>query len=263
MNQLFVNIKVDREERPTSTRSTRWRSSSSRSGSGGWPLTMFLTPDDQQPFLRRHVFPKEPRYGMPAFKAICCERVAEYYHGHGADRRQNAQLETGVRRPHRAERPAGRGGFGRRAAARGARGARALVRLPASAASPKRRNFRIPAASSVACGSGTHRGRASPDLKALYMASLTLTRMAEGGLYDQLGGGFSRYSVDAAVDDSALRENALRQWQLLCEYARAPLATGEASVRAHRRRNRRLGAARHALTGRRLLFQPRRGFGRS
>ena len=52
----------------------------------------------------------------------------------------------------------------------------------------------------------------SPDLEALYMASLTLTRMAEGGIYDQLAGGFSRYSVDGAVDDSALRKNALRQW---------------------------------------------------
>jgi uncharacterized protein YyaL (SSP411 family) len=68
----------------------------------------------------------------------------------------------------------------------------------------------------------------TPDLQALYMATLTLTRMAEGGIYDQLGGGFSRYSVDAQWSiphfEKMLYDNGL----LLCEYARAAQATGEA-----------------------------------
>ncbi len=67
-----------------------------------------------------------------------------------------------------------------------------------------------------------------PDLKALYMASLTLTRMAEGGIYDQLGGGFARYSVDGAWMIPHFEKMLYDNAQLLCEYARAHLATGEA-----------------------------------
>jgi len=74
---------------------------------------------------------------------------------------------------------------------------------------------------------GTSAG-ASPDLKALYMASLTLTRMAEGGIYDQLGGGFSRYSVDGQWMIPHFEKMLYDNGQLLCEYARATLATGEA-----------------------------------
>jgi uncharacterized protein YyaL (SSP411 family) len=71
-------------------------------------------------------------------------------------------------------------------------------------------------------------GDTSPDLKALYMASLTLTRMAEGGLYDQLGGGFSRYSVDGQWMIPHFEKMLYDNGQLLCEYSRAALATGEA-----------------------------------
>ena len=98
------------------------------------------------------------------------------------------------------------------------------------------------------------------DLEALFMASLTLTRMAEGGIYDQLGGGFSRYSVDDAWMIPHFEKMLYDNGQLLGTYAAAAAATGERLVCAHRRRNRRLGAARHARTGRRLLFEPRRGF---
>ena len=134
---------------------------------------------------------------MPAFSDLL-RRVAEYYHGHGAEiAAQNAQLEAGVRGAWRPQ-PAAEAVLWttRRCARRAPRSSDPSTR--ASAASARRRNFRIPAASSAACGSGTHRRRRRPDLKALYMASLTLTRMAEGGIYDQLGGGFARYSVDGA-----------------------------------------------------------------
>ncbi len=59
------------------------------------------------------------------------------------------------------------------------------------------------------------------------MASLTLTRMAEGGIYDQLGGGFARYSVDGAWMIPHFEKMLYDNAQLLCEYARAHLATGE------------------------------------
>jgi uncharacterized protein YyaL (SSP411 family) len=68
----------------------------------------------------------------------------------------------------------------------------------------------------------------NPDLKALYMASLTLTRMAEGGIYDQLGGGFCRYSVDGQWMIPHFEKMLYDNGQLLCEFSRASLATGEA-----------------------------------
>ncbi len=70
-------------------------------------------------------------------------------------------------------------------------------------------------------------GRTEPDLKALYMATLTLTRMAEGGLYDQLGGGFARYSVDDQWRIPHFEKMLYDNGQLLCQYAQAFRATGE------------------------------------
>jgi uncharacterized protein YyaL (SSP411 family) len=84
MNQLFINIKVDREERPDLDKIYQVAQQLITQGSGGWPLTMFLTPDEQVPFFGGTYFPKEPRYGMPAFSDLL-RRVAEYYHGHGAE----------------------------------------------------------------------------------------------------------------------------------------------------------------------------------
>src|SRR6202046_3331172 len=93
MNQLFVNIKVDREERPDLDKIYQVAQQLITQRSGGWPLTMFLTPQDQRPFFGGTYFPKEARYGMPAFGDIL-RRVAEYYHGHGTEiRQQNEQLK--------------------------------------------------------------------------------------------------------------------------------------------------------------------------
>ena len=80
---LFVNIKVDREERPDLDKIYQVAQQLITHGSGGWPLTMFLSPENQQPFFGGTYFPKEPRYGMPAFSDLL-QRVAEYYRGHAA-----------------------------------------------------------------------------------------------------------------------------------------------------------------------------------
>src|SRR6202161_4065659 len=77
MNELFVNIKVDREERPDLDKIYQVAQQMLTHGSGGWPLTMFLTPQEQ-PFFGGTYFPKEPRYGMPAFRDLL-KRVAAYY----------------------------------------------------------------------------------------------------------------------------------------------------------------------------------------
>jgi uncharacterized protein YyaL (SSP411 family) len=226
MNELFVNIKVDREERPDLDKIYQVAQQMLTHGSGGWPLTMFLTPVEQQPFFGGTYFPKEARYGMPAFGDLL-KRVAEYYHGHAAEiREQHSQLQLAfasiepaaqtqatlddapLREAHAAlERSfdAQHGGFTQ---------------------APK-----FPHAGSIdRCLRHWHAtsGEVTPDLKALYMASLTLTRMAEGGIYDQLGGGFARYSVDALWMIPHFEKMLYDNGQLLCEYARAALATGEA-----------------------------------
>src|SRR6202161_2240213 len=96
MNQLYVNIKVDREERPDLDKIYQIAQQLITHGSGGWPLTMFLTPDEQIPFFGGTYFPKEPRYGMPAFSDLL-RRVAEYYQGHGTEiAGQNDQLKLAV-----------------------------------------------------------------------------------------------------------------------------------------------------------------------
>ena len=82
MNELFVNIKVDREERPDLDKIYQVAQQMLTHGSGGWPLTMFLTPQEQ-PFFGGTYFPKEPRYGMPAFRDLL-RRVAAYYREQGA-----------------------------------------------------------------------------------------------------------------------------------------------------------------------------------
>ena len=78
MNQLFVNIKVDREERPDVDKIYQTAHQLLTQRAGGWPLTMFLNPEDQRPFFGGTYFPNEPRYGMPAFSELL-QRVANYF----------------------------------------------------------------------------------------------------------------------------------------------------------------------------------------
>ena len=78
MNQLFVNIKVDREERPDVDKIYQTAHQLLTQRGGGWPLTMFLNAEDQRPFFGGTYFPKDARYGMPAFGELL-EKVASYY----------------------------------------------------------------------------------------------------------------------------------------------------------------------------------------
>jgi hypothetical protein len=226
MNQLFINVKVDREERPDLDKIYQVAQQMITHGSGGWPLTMFLTPATQIPFFGGTYFPKEPRHGMPAFSDLL-RRVAEYHRGHGAEiAQQNAQLHLAFERL--APAPADAGVVLDASPLHQARAALARsfdANFGGFSQAPK-----FPHPSSIErClrhwhGTSTD---TSPDLKALYMASLTLTRMAEGGLFDQLGGGFSRYSVDGRWMIPHFEKMLYDNGQLLSEYARAALATGE------------------------------------
>jgi uncharacterized protein YyaL (SSP411 family) len=225
MNELFVNIKVDREERPDLDKIYQVAQQMLTHGSGGWPLTMFLTPQEQ-PFFGGTYFPKEPRYGMPAFRDLL-RRVAQYYREQGEEiavqsQELQAALASMVPTPDL--------------------GAVLETQALASARATLERTFdgtfggfsgapKFPHSTSIErCLRQWYATSADtePDLKALYMASLTLTRMAEGGIYDQLGGGFARYSVDGAWMIPHFEKMLYDNGQLLCEYARAHLATGEA-----------------------------------
>jgi uncharacterized protein len=225
MNELFVNIKVDREERPDLDKIYQIAQQLLTHGAGGWPLTMFLAPTQQTPFFGGTYFPKQARYGMPAFGDLLT-RVAEYYRGHREEiAAQHGQLRQALASLE-PEAPA----------------SATLDPSPLSAArSALERSFDAEFGGFTGAPKFPHPGsiercmrqwyassaETSPDLKALYMATLTLTRMAEGGLYDQLGGGFSRYSVDGQWMIPHFEKMLYDNGQLLAVYARAALATGE------------------------------------
>jgi uncharacterized protein len=226
MNELFVNIKVDREERPDLDKIYQVAQQMLTHGSGGWPLTMFLAPQKQEPFFGGTYFPKEARYGLPAFGDLL-RRVAQYYREQDAQiAAQSTQLQAAldslVPAPSQDavldETPF--------AEARAALERSFDAQFGGFSGAPK-----FPHPNSIErCMRHWYRTAAdtAPDLKALYMGSLTLTRMAEGGLYDQLGGGFARYSVDGAWMIPHFEKMLYDNAQLLCEYSRAHLATGEA-----------------------------------
>jgi uncharacterized protein YyaL (SSP411 family) len=227
MNRLFVNIKVDREERPDLDKIYQLAQQLITRHNGGWPLTMFLTPDDQRPFFGGTYFPKEPRHGMPGFADVLT-RVADYFHGHAAEiRQQNAALAAAFERL--APEPADPDVVLDDAPLQAARAGLEAAFDPAYGGFGRAPKFPQPG-SIERCLRHWHSTslRSSPDLKALYMATLTLTRMAEGGLYDQLGGGFCRYSVDDFWMIPHFEKMLYDNGRLLHLYAAAYHATGEA-----------------------------------
>ncbi|MEJ1965981.1 MAG: thioredoxin domain-containing protein [Gammaproteobacteria bacterium] len=226
MNSLFVNIKVDREERPDIDRIYQIAQQLITQKTGGWPLTMFLSHDDQRPFFGGTYFPKEPRYGMPPFGEIL-KRVAEYYSGHQAElRKQNADFMTAfaelVPPPPPSDMMLNAAPL---KASREELGRRFDSNYGGFGGAPK---FPHPKMLERAMRDWYATARTDkPDLQALFMATLTLTRMGEGGMYDQLAGGFCRYSVDShwmiPHFEKMLYDNA----GLLSVYAEATLATGD------------------------------------
>ncbi|MEQ9564153.1 MAG: thioredoxin domain-containing protein, partial [Woeseiaceae bacterium] len=225
MNRLFVNIKVDREERPDIDRIYQVAHQLLTQRGGGWPLTMFINPEDQRPFFGGTYFPREARYGMPAFGDLL-QRVAGYYHDSRDDvRGQGEQLSKIFDRlkpqpaedrvlgeqPLKAVREALSRSFDREFGGFGA--------------APK-----FPHPTSIDRVLRHWRNSANgeePDVEALFMATLTLTRMAEGGIYDQLGGGFCRYSVDRYWQIPHFEKMLYDNGPLLALYAQAAIATGE------------------------------------
>jgi uncharacterized protein YyaL (SSP411 family) len=220
INRLFVPVKVDRDERPDVD--ARYQAAiSTLSGQGGWPLTGFLLPDGR-PFFGGTYFPPEDAMGRPGFRRIL-EAVAAGFRDKRADVEEaasrlaeavaNAETFTG-----------GRGEFDSRVAEDQAESIVSLfdARNGGFGRAPK---FPHPAALDLLlechqAGSGT---------RMLEVAAFTLEKMGSGGVYDQLAGGFHRYSVDErwcvphfekmSYDNSELLKNFLHGFQV----AREPL----------------------------------------
>ncbi|MBE0622689.1 MAG: thioredoxin domain-containing protein, partial [Burkholderiales bacterium] len=176
---------------------------------GGWPLTMFLTPA-QEPFFGGTYFPKTPRYGLPGF-ADLLERVAMLYHAERAQIARQGEAMVSAFQDMQPARPAHHSEFSARPidlalenfatnfdARYGGFGAAPKFPHPTDIELCLRRH--ASSGTRVDTG-GAHGGApvtaAVPQGDPLHMAIYTLGRMAVGGIYDQLGGGFCRYSVDA------------------------------------------------------------------
>ncbi len=188
MNAHFVNIKVDREERPDIDQIYQTAHALLTQRNGGWPLTMFLSPDTT-PFFGGTYFPKTARYGLPGFGDLL-KRVAQYHRERGEEiQEQNGRLIEALNAQQSAPTSSG-----------------ALDRVPLEQAwremragfDPQWGGFgqapKFPHPEMIEfC---MRRAALHQDVEARHVACHTLEMMCRGGLFDQLGGGFARYSVD-------------------------------------------------------------------
>jgi uncharacterized protein YyaL (SSP411 family) len=186
MNELFVNIKVDREERPDVDQ-VNMAALQAFGEQGGWPLTMFLTPEGE-PFWGGTYFPSESRWGRPAFVDVL-RAVADTYRNRRADVRTNADA---VRNRLQRQPAAGAPQPLDRAALDGlaTRLLRALDPVNGgTAGAPKFPNASL---LEFVWRAGDRMG----DARLTDAFLLALDRICQGGIYDHVGGGFARYSVD-------------------------------------------------------------------
>ncbi len=222
MNEHFINIKVDREERPDLDHIYQTAHYMLTQRNGGWPLTLFLTPD-QTPFFGGTYFPKQARHNLPGFISLM-ERVTEIYRTRQEDiATQNASLLQAFDTTLPAS-PQDRVSF-------------STTPLD-DACSALRQSF-----DPVHGGFGSapkfprptdmefllrHAARGG-DPEARHMALHTLRKMADGGIYDQLGGGFCRYSVDERWAIPHFEKMLYDNGPLLALYTDAHVLTGEAT----------------------------------
>jgi uncharacterized protein len=221
MNEHFVSIKVDREERPD-VDAIYMDAVQAMTGGGGWPLTAFLTPDGE-PFYAGTYFPKEDRHGLPSFRKVLTAIADAWQNRREEVARQGKHVVDAIERPSEA----------------------------AASADPLTDNV-LGSAFGVLPGAFDHRWggfggapkfpqpmtlefllrchlRGYDD--ALDMVRTTLDRMAAGGMYDQIGGGFHRYSTDAMWHVPHFEKMLYDNAQLARLYTRARQVTGDESYR--------------------------------
>ncbi|MEX0761114.1 MAG: thioredoxin domain-containing protein [Dehalococcoidia bacterium] len=187
MNELFVNIKVDREERPD-VDAIYMAATQAMTGHGGWPMTVFMDPDGR-PFYTGTYFPSEDRGGMPAFPRVL-QAVAEAYQSRRGDLITSSSRVIGAIQaqsaPRQSEAPLTRDLFDQ------AYQALASEFDPTNGGFGMQPKFPQPMTYEFLL----RHWHTSGSQQALDMVTLTLEKMARGGIYDQVGGGFHRYSVD-------------------------------------------------------------------
>ncbi|MCP4001025.1 MAG: thioredoxin domain-containing protein [Gammaproteobacteria bacterium] len=229
MNQLFINIKVDREERPDIDKIYQTAHQLITKRNGGWPLTVFMTPE-QLPFMAGTYFPKTEMHGMPPFTDLLMQ-IAQYFEtNQSALDKQGAAVVSalaslepatpdkgtqlnrapleGLRQQLESTFDRDWGGFGE---------------------APK-----FPHPTSIEYLLRHWRSTAhaeEPDIEALFMSALTVTRMIDGGIYDQLGGGFFRYSVDREWSIPHFEKMLYDNGPLLALLAQLWMASGDDAYR--------------------------------
>ncbi len=194
MNSHFVNIKVDREERPDIDRVYQTTHALLSQAGGGWPLTVFLHPDSLLPFFSGTYFPKTPRYSLPGFADLLM-RIHEVYNNQADELdQQSDKLRTvlGNLNPSGTDAPE-QDDDQLLAAARDALAAQYDPKHGGFGRAPK---FPMPTAIDRLLRHWAHSARRDVDRQALDMVMSTLTGIARGGIHDHLGGGFFRYSTD-------------------------------------------------------------------
>ena len=208
MNDLFVCVKVDREERPDLDKIYQLAHQALTRRGGGWPLTVFLGADDLTPFYAGTYFPKEARYGMPPFSYVLQQVRGFWDRRRDEVRSQNAVLREFLDDHGRVEASAG-----------------ILSDAPIRTASAQiEQNFDRVHGGHVGAPKFPHcvelellrdLGGAAGEA----IVDLTLQRMAEGGIHDQIGGGFCRYSVDERWEIPHFEKMLYDNAQLLPLYA--------------------------------------------
>jgi uncharacterized protein YyaL (SSP411 family) len=223
LNEHFVSIKVDREERPDLDQIYMLSVQLMNRGQGGWPMSVFLTPD-LRPFAGGTYFPPDDRYGRPGFKRVL-QSVAEWWRTRRAEiNEMSGEITARIQDLGRLE--AGAGELGPALLQRAVENlARAFD--PVNGGFGSAPKFPHPMDLRVVLRAWKRFGGE----ETLHMVRHTLDRMAMGGIYDHLGGGFARYSTDARWlvphFEKMLYDNAL----LVPCYLEAYQATAEAFYR--------------------------------
>src|SRR4051812_9418849 len=244
VNDNFVAVKVDRDERPDID--SRYQAAvQAVSGQGGWPLTAFLTPDGK-PFYGGTYFPPQDHYGRPSFRRVLLSIAHAYKKKHGDVVEQAAMVESAIAQSEsfagRSGRVSGKviatiqesafkmfdaehGGFGSAPKFPHPSALDLLIERYARSKSPK-----VSAEKRTAEGGRPHidrdMGPREEDGALKNIIVTTLERMANGGVYDQLAGGFHRYSVDERWVVPHFEKMCYDNSELLKNYVHAYQATG-------------------------------------
>jgi uncharacterized protein len=214
VNENFIAVKVDRDERPDID--SRYQAAvGALTGQGGWPLTGFLTPDGK-PFYGGTYFPPDDQYGRPSFKRVLLAIAQAYREKHGEILEQANQVTNAI---WQAEAFSGRSGDV------SGKVIDAIVESALKMFDQRNGGFgnapKFPHPSALDLLMDHHAHTGSEELRSVFVT--TLEKMARGGVYDQLAGGFHRYSVDErwivphfekmCYDNSELLKNYVHAWQ--------------------------------------------------